>query len=68
MLGASLIESLIVLPGHLWLQLPNWLERMIDVGLHTVKKKRGRIIAAELSDVQQHFHWFEKIENRFAGF
>ena len=53
MLGASLFESIFILPGHMGLAIP-----FLD-GLFKQNKKRP--------ESQNNAHWFEKVENKYGS-
>ncbi len=51
MLGASLLESLMILPGHMHLEMP---------------RKNRRFVTNRQQNDSGKVHWFEKIENRYG--
>ncbi len=53
MLGSSLLEALIILPGHMHFEIPH-LQNYFRKKKHTIAETRA--------------HWFEKVENAYGGF
>ncbi|MFH1957233.1 MAG: efflux RND transporter permease subunit [bacterium] len=67
MLGASLLESLIILPGHMRLDFPgikNIINKFIKPPVKSAPAESDRV---ETDKNASNGHWFDKVENRYGN-
>ncbi len=69
MLGGSLLESLLILPAHLNLIIPEWVKGLLTLGVYPLTKRlrKGLFSGGRRGKPDEEFpHWFHAVEERYS--